>query len=241
MTVDFKIVAVRERQQMAENLRDALGLTDDDIIYDDRPEGGDPYVPTKKAWLSEHDEGVTHRVVLNEDVQVCNGFKTICEEIAQSHPDCAFSLFTKELDSEFYDEFVDNLTTPYVSHDWGIWGCAILMPVSVVEDCFHYIDLHYDENVHESYGIMSYLQHRQIPILTTMPVTVQHIGDASLYDPSLPIRRTTRFEENPEADWNSTEIASPPAVEWFKPRNREPQEDKLDRLMGILKGVIVDE
>lgn len=238
MTVDFKIVAVHERQEMAESLRDALGLSDEDIMYDDRPEGGNPYQTVKKAWLRPAAEGVTHRVILNEDVQVCTGFKEICDQAARSHPDCAFSLFTKELDSDYYDSFIENLTTPYVSHDWAIWGCAILMPVSIVEECFQYIDTCFDENVHESYGIFSFLRHKEIPILTTMPVTVQHIGDESLYDPTLPVRRTNRFEENPEADWSGQDIATVPEIEWFRPKSKEPKEDRLDRMMNILKGVI---
>ncbi len=32
------------------------------------------------------------------------------------------------------------------------------------------------------------------------------IGDESLVDQSLPIRRTTRFEKYPEADWNTKEV-----------------------------------
>ena len=239
MTVDFKIIASRTRQEMAKNLRDALSLTDADIVYDDRPEGGNPYVPTKAAWLLPHEEGVTHRVVLNEDVQVCENFKEIIEQMAQSHPGCAFSLFTMDLDSEDYSGFIEGLTTPYIHSDWTMWGCAILMPLSVVEECFSYIDTVFDENVHESFGIYSFLRHKEIPILTTIPVTVQHIGDDSLYDPSLPVRRTSRFEESPTADWSNTTIAQPPAIEWFKPKPKEWS--KLPDLLAILKGETEDD
>lgn len=235
MTVDFKIIASRSRQEMAENLRDVLELTDDDIVYDDRPDGGNPYAPTKAAWLLPHEDGVTHRVILNEDVQVCSNFRTIVEQMAQSHPDCAFSLFTMDLDSDDYSEFIEGLTTPYIQSDWTMWGCAILMPLAVVEECFNYIDTVFDENVHESYGIYSYLCHKDISILSTIPVTVQHIGDDSLYDPSLPVRRTCRFEENPDVDWSNEAIAQAPAIEWFKPRPREWH--SMPDLLAVLKGV----
>lgn len=229
--VDFKIVAVRERQSMAEGLRDALGLTDADIVYDDRPEGGNPYVPTKAAWLLPHEEGVTHRVVLNEDVQTCEGFKQICEQLALVHQDSAFSLFTMELNGEEYDDFISALETPYVDAGSVLWGCAIMMPLDIVQDCFQYIDLAYDpETVHESFGIHDFLRRKNVRILTTIPGTVQHIGDDSVYDPELPIRRSTRFEENPDTDWTSTEVAKAPAPEWIRPKPRPMQTPSGDEV-----------
>ena len=239
--VDIKIVASHQREEMVENLREALGLTDQDIFYDERTETGNPYLAVKQTWLLPHEEGVTHRVVLNDDVQVCNGFKQIIEQMAQSHPDCAFSLFTMAFDGDCYNDFISGLDSPYIRHDWSMWGCAILLPIGIVEECFSYIDTVFGNDALESFGILSFLRHKQIPVLSTIPITVQHIGDDSLYDPSLPVRRTTRFEENPTADWTSTQIENPPVLEWFKPRQTGKVENRTDRILNILRGVNVDE
>ncbi|UNT94272.1 MULTISPECIES: hypothetical protein [Allobaculum] len=239
--VDIKIVASRQRQEMVENLRDALELTDQDIFYDESAETGNPYLPVKQTWLLPHEEGVTHRVVLNDDVQVCNGFKQIIEQITQSHPDCAFSLFTMAFDGDCYNGFISGLDSPYIRHDWSMWGCAILLPIGIVEECFNYIEAVFGEDALESHGILSFLKHKQIPVLSTIPVTVQHIGDDSLYDPSLPVRRSSRFEENPTADWTSTQIENPPVLEWFKPRQTGKVENRTDRILNVLRGVNVDE
>ncbi|MFR7638468.1 MAG: hypothetical protein ACLUYS_02255 [Allobaculum sp.] len=239
--VDIKIVASRQREEMAENLRDTLELTDQDIFYDESTETGNPYLPVKQTWLLPHEEGVTHRVVLNDDVQVCNGFKQIIEQMTQSHPDCAFSLFTMAFDGDCYDDFISGLDSPYIRHDWSMWGCAILLPIGIVEECFNYIEAVFGEGVLESHGILSFLKHKQIPVLSTIPITVQHIGDDSLYDPSLPVRRSSRFEENPTADWTSTKVEDPPVLEWFKPRQTGKVEDRTDRILNILRGVNVDE
>ena len=239
--VDIKIVASHQREEMVENLREALGLTDQDIFYDERTETGNPYLAVKQTWLLPHEEGVTHRVVLNDDVQVCNGFKQIIEQMTQSHPDCAFSLFTMAFDGDCYNDFISGLDSPYIRHDWSMWGCAILLPIGIVEECFNYIEAVFGEDALESHGILSFLKHKQIPVLSTIPVTVQHIGDDSLYDPSLPVRRTTRFEENPTADWTSTQIENPPVLEWFKPRQTGKVENRTDRILNILRGVNVDE
>ena len=239
--VDIKIVASHQRQEMAENLRDTLGLTNQDIFYDESTEAGNPYLPVKQTWLLPHEDGVTHRVVLNDDVQVCSGFKQIIEQMAQSHPDCAFSLFTTAFDGESYNNFIIGLESPYIHHVWSMWGCAILLPIGIVEECFNYIDAVFGEDALESHGILSYLKQKQIPVLSTIPVTVQHIGDDSLYDPSLPVRRTARFEENPTADWTSTQIENPPVLEWFKPRQTGKVENRTDRILNILRGVNIDE
>ena len=239
--VDIKIVASRQRQEMAENLRDTLELTDQDIFYDESSETGNPYLPVKQTWLLPHAEGMTHRVVLNDDVQVCNGFKQIIEQMTQSHPDCAFSLFTMAFDGDCYNDFISGLDSPYIRHDWSMWGCAILLPIGIVEECFNYIDAVFGEDTLESHGILSFLKHKQIPVLSTIPITVQHIGDDSLYDPSLPVRRSSRFEENPTADWTSTQIENPPVLEWFKPRQTGKVENRTDRILNILRGVNVDE
>lgn len=111
------------------------------------------------------------------------------------------------------------------------------MPLAMVDECFNYIAINFDENVHESYGILSFLKHKGIPILTTIPVTVQHIGDDSLFDPDLPVRRTTRFEEHPEADWTNTKEVAVPDIPWFKPA---PASSRAD-FLSILKGVIEDD
>ena len=239
--VDIKIVASRQRQEMAENLRDTLELTDQDVFYDESSETGNPYLPVKQTWLLPHADGVTHRVVLNDDVQVCSGFKQIIEQMAQSHPDCAFSLFTMAFDGESYNDFISGLDSPYIRHDWSMWGCAILLPIGIVEECFNYIDTVFGNDALESFGILSFLRHKQIPVLSTIPVTIQHIGDESLFDPNLPVRRTTRFEENPTADWTSTKVEDPPVLEWFKPRQTGKVEDRTDRILSILRGVNVDE
>lgn len=46
----------------------------------------------------------------------------------------------------------------------------------------------------------------KIPILTTIPAIIQHIGDVSVIDPSKPIRRTQYFERDPVANWASQKI-----------------------------------
>lgn len=215
--VTIKITAVEKRRKMAESLQSRLGLRDEDVIFDDRPEGGNAMYTVKKAWLSPLEEGETHRLVLSEDLEVAEGFREICEQMVQAHPDCCFSLFTTHLNGPDYDSFCNTLDTPYVDHSVGIFGCAILLPSRYIKECFDWIEDNCAADVRDNAGILAWLKHKQLPILTTVPGLIQHIGDESVVDPSLPIRRSSRFIEHAQADWTSTKIAEPPAIEWFKP------------------------
>ena len=58
----------------------------------------------------------------------------------------------------------------------------------------------------ETYAFHQYALEKGIPVISTIPCLVQHLGDDSLVDEHLPIRRTTRFVKQPEADWSSTDV-----------------------------------
>lgn len=223
MSVTIKIVTCPQRAEMAETLKTALGLSNTDVICDDREGGGNPYYVYRKAFLTPKEPGETHRLVLNEDVEVCGNFKAIIEQITKAHPECAFSLFTPKLNSGYYDDFINNLKTPYLDYSGDMWGCAVLLPSDLIQECFAWIDANADpETVHDSLGTRDFLRYKGVQTLTTVPMLVQHIGDVSLYDPGLPIRKTTRFVDYPEdlADWTAAEVADIPALAWFAPKAR---------------------
>lgn len=229
--INYKIMAVESRKEMAESLRDKIGLTDEDIIYDDRPNGGNPFYTCKKAWLSPAIENETHRLVMNEDIEVCDNFQSVIEQIVPAHPDAVFTLFSTAINDAYYDKFGNSLESPYIEHNNGMFGCAILMPSKYIEECFAWIDSTYldQENIVDTQAILSFVKYKKLPLLTTVPMIVQHIGDDSLFDPSLPIRRTTRFKENPNVDWTQTKINKLPEIEWFKPIDKNDPKRPLNQ------------
>lgn len=81
-----------------------------------------------------------------------------------------------------------------------------MMPKDVAIECMEYTNNYYPDIKFESRAFTQFARERGIPIITTLPGLVQHIGDESLVDQSLPIRRTTRFEKYPDADWNTKEV-----------------------------------
>ena len=235
MTVEIRIRTCPARAEMAEKLRNELGLPETSVFKDDRENGGNPFYMWKK--MAENiPADATHICLLDDDVEVSSGFKTIVEQMVQAHPGCAFSLFTTDLNSSYFDEFLEKTTTPYLTCS-KLFGCAVILPVSVLAECFSWIDANYDsETVHDGHAAQEYLESKGIQILTTYPGVVQHNGDQSLYDPGLLIRRTVRFQKEPEADWTSTEIAQTPSLKWFAPTGKKSDNVSFADALSILRG-----
>lgn len=233
--VEIRIRTYPARAEKADKLRKELGLPETSVFTDDRQNGGNPFYMWKKMTENIPAEA-THICLLDDDVEASSGFKTIVEQMVQAHPGCAFSLFTTDLNSSYFDGFLEKTETPYLTCS-KLFGCAVVIPVSILEECFSWIDANYDpETVHDGHAAQEYLESNGVQILTTYPGSIQHNGDTSLYDPGLPIRRTARFQKEPVADWTSTEIAQTPSLEWFAPTGKKSDNASFADALSILRG-----
>lgn len=233
--VEIRIRTCPARAEMAEKLRNELGLPETSVFTDDRENGGNPLYMWFKM-IENIPADATHICLLDDDVEVSTGFKQIVEQMAAAHSQCAFSLFTTDLNSGYFDDFIGNLETPYVTCS-KLFGCAVILPVSILEECFNWIGTNCNlETAHDGHVVQEYLEQKGIQILTTIPGTVQHNGDTSLYDPGLPIRRTARFQKEPVADWTSTEIAQTPSLKWFAPTGKHSDNASFADALSILRG-----
>ena len=233
--VEIRIRTCPARAEKADKLRKELGLPETSVFTDDRQNGGNPLYMWFKM-IENIPADATHICLLDDDVEVSTGFKQIVEQMVQAHPGCAFSLFTTDLNSGYFDDFISNLETPYLTCS-KLFGCAVILPVSILEECFNWIQENCDlETAHDGHVVQEYLEQKGIQILTTIPGTVQHDGDVSLYDPGLPIRRTTRFEKVTSSDWTNPEIAECPTLEWFAPKKGRATGLSFDDAVKILRG-----
>lgn len=210
--IDIHIFGVHSREEMIQATAGKLSLPEDQIHYDDRPDGGSVMYTAKKAWLAEIPDSVTHLVVLSDDVEVCDGFAEICTQMVNAHPDDVITLFPYPFMHR--QPGLEKLLTPYVVSD-TLNGCGIIMPTKYIGRCFEWIDEHYINPKEDDYHIQLWAATNGIRMLTTIPATLQHIGDDSIFNPQAPIRRTDYYEQNPIADWNSTMVAVIPVREWF--------------------------
>lgn len=210
--IDIHVYGVHERDGMIAATVEKLGLCYDNVHYDDRTERGLMMYTAKKAWLSPIPNGVTHRVALADDVEVCDGFWEICEQIIDAHPDAIISLFPYEFMSRI--PAIEDIETPYFKCN-VLSGCAIIMPVEYIQPCFDYVKQRFDDNCADDEGIQAYAEDAGVEMLTTVPATVQHIGDDSVAFPGRLIRRTEYYEVAPKADWANPMVMEYIEKEWF--------------------------
>jgi hypothetical protein len=136
-------------------------------------------------------------------MDICDNFKEICDEIIKVHPDKIVSFFLWE--GRENNDYLNSLTSPYIYSRFVI-GMGILMPVKYIDDCFSYIKEKFDDNIADDIGIQKWAFDRGIPVISTIPSLVQHLGDVSLLDSNNPIRRSVYFEISPNADWSNKKI-----------------------------------
>ena len=177
--IDIRIMAHPSRRENVDRILSALSLPEDVVSWDDRETGGDAMYTAKKAWLAPIPENCTHRLVLQDDVEVCEGFSEIAEKVAKKTPGQIVSFFHCEkypCDCRYKRTFF-------------LWGCAIMIPASLVKDCWDFIE-HIPEYPwyrnagdilkHDDNSILAWAVMRNIPIINTVPALVQHLGDVSL-------------------------------------------------------------
>ena len=227
--IDIHVYGMHARDTMIANLVSKLNIPEENIHYDDRPDGGLMIYTAKKAWLAPVAKGVTHRVALADDVEVCDGFREICEKIAATHPNDIISFFPFEF--MHHNSDLDMLDTPYLK-TMSLFGAAIMMPIKYIEPCFAHIKICYDDRCADDDGIMSYAMLHDIRVLTTIPATVQHIGDVSLITPNAEIRRTIYFDQKANADWTNKKVVMYKRPEWFFSNH-----GKIRSNVGVLQDV----
>lgn len=229
MSIDVHIYGVHVRDSMIHNTKCKLGLSDDCIHYDDRPNGGFMIYTAKKAWLAPIDDGVTHRVALADDVEVCDGFMDICKQIAETHPKHIISFFPYEFMNR--NPQIEMLDTPYFKAHI-LSGCGIMMPVEYIKPCFDFIREKFHDECPDDFAIQTWAQSVGVQILTTIPALLQHIGDESIANKGCFVRRTVYYDECPEANWNSKKIMEYRLREWFFSNKGKQRKEK-----GVLTDV----
>lgn len=197
--IDVRIIAVPERKDLVNKNKNILKLPDENIVWDTKHIG---CVQTaKKAWCIETDKPFV--LVMADDAELCNDFMVYCEKIAQVHPDKIISFFPNQFKKR---NQVRNRKrrSPYISTREAS-GLAIMMKTEYVKQCIET----WDEAFCDDTNISRWAKANNIPIITTLPSLVQHIGDESIHDPTREVGRTDFFNPDPKNEnWDDGFVTS---------------------------------
>lgn len=210
--VDIRIMGCHARDELINATLGRLGANPEIVTYDDRPNGGDAMYTARMAWLRPFPSGATHRIVLQDDVEVCDGFRDISSNMIKQFPNVVWSLYNPRIRFEHKKQ-----ESPYVRISGGLChGAAVMMPVDVIIQLFMWIDAtlgrHYK---YDDCAIGEYAYLQNIPVMTTIPSIVQHLGATSSllgYSDRRKVSKVWIGRDVSGVNWNADRYSNSPAM-----------------------------
>ena len=203
MKCDIRIMASPKREERAKALARKLGLPPDAITWDDRPGGGDAMYTARKTWLHPMAEGATHRLVLQDDVIVCDGLPEILPEIIESHPRDVLTLITLDWRPRLLAENRDD--SPYFPI-LELPGCAILMPAVCIAPCMAWCesDPYPELRLFDDRMISAWCREQGQRMVAVLPNLVDHPDDGTLLPYQYPWKRSScTYRQQPMGNWRN--------------------------------------
>ena len=169
--VDVRIMACRERRPLVLEMLKKLNMDERIVVWAGK-EDDNAMKTARKAWLSSVEEDVTHRLVLQDDLLLCDGFMNYVEQIAKKYPNQIINLYNSRI--KFEDR---KLNTPYIKiSGYGIYGQAIMMKIDYIGRMFYLIDKYLGEDYpHDDCAIGVFAGIKKIDVLSTIPSLLQHL------------------------------------------------------------------
>lgn len=198
-TIDIKIMAHPSRRDNVLKILKQLNMEENIVIYDNREIGGDALYTARKAWLSPLPSDKTHRLVLQDDILLCDNFLNIVSDIINTMKDKVISLFNL-----VPIEMVKNKQCCYMKYE-TLSGCAIIMPAIYIQECWRWIDDNSGGRKQDDLLIADYCKKHNIDMFTTIPTIVQHLGDTELQSllsaKYAGLRYSTTYVQHPTDDF----------------------------------------
>lgn len=174
MSVEFRIMAVRERREkFILPMLDSLGMNESIVFYDHPREKEDRNAMqnAKHTWLAP--TRATHVCVLQDDLELCNGFVQAVEKCAENFPFSIFSFYQPRLKQQ--DRSPE---TPYIRiMGCGMYGQAIMIPAKLIPLVFYWGDRNFGTDYpHDDTVIGFFAKVNEIHVMATIPCLVQHLG-----------------------------------------------------------------
>lgn len=191
--IDIRIFAVPERKDNVKVLQKALQIPDGNIIWDNNHEG---ILPTaRKVWSLKTDKPFV--MVMNDDAEICKDFIKYAEKTISLHPDHVVSLFPWQFRKR---KQVRNRArrSPYILTK-EVMGLAVIMKKEYIKPCLDY----WTDDLADDVNITKWATDNGIPILTTLPSIVQHVGDTSTKGEEFEVIRTEFYDPDPkDENWD---------------------------------------
>lgn len=236
--LDVKIMGVKKRVHYITDILNRTGLTTDCVVLDDRgiAGGGDAWYNAKRCWLAPIPEGVTHRMVLQDDILTCNDFVGICEKLINVFPDVIWALNG----GTWILPTMRKNDSPYINvRGGGLSGQAVIIPVQHIRKMMEWSDSVFGETYkHDDGRIGFYALCNDVKVFGTIPSLVDHIQIDSVipnHNSKKRICKTWIGEDIGIQDWDNKDYNNSPFMTndiWI---NQKKEKDRYDRINAVIQ------
>lgn len=166
MKCDIKIMAVPSRLGNVAQLCSQLGLTIEDCAID-YEYSHLPLKTSREAFSLPYAEGVTHRLVLQDDVKICDNLQAFCDMLVNRYPESIIALCERD-NSKKKKEIPHNCvhTTKFVT------GQGLIIPRKYLNSIFNYLDRNNPSYPHDDWYYSYWAKIHKIEILSVFPSVV---------------------------------------------------------------------
>ena len=198
--IDIRIMGVQERMDNLRYNQEILNVPEDRIVIDTHYDGCKE--TAKQAWLIDTDK--PYVMVLQDDVELCNGFLGYCARIITAHPDKIVSLYSWQLSTAPPKGGMPT-SSPYIITPTAS-GPGIIMKTDYVKPC---VESWLDELPGDDTNIQKWAADNGISIVTTVPCILQHVGAISVYDPTRSLGESRYYDKDPSyVNWDTSYVTS---------------------------------
>lgn len=174
MKIDIRIMGVEKRLPLIRDILARTGLPESCVVLDDRgfAGAGSAWYTAKKAWLAPLPEGTTHRLVLQDDADVCDNFIGLVNKCVGKFPNVAWTFYS----ATWITPDMKKHNSPYIRiRGCRVGGVALLLPVEHIQRMIDWSDGVFGEDFkHDDARVGWYCAYNAVPMFTTIPSLSEH-------------------------------------------------------------------
>ncbi len=200
MKCDIKIMGCAKREANIAYLCNKLNLSFSDVAMD-WVMSGNPLLTSMQAFRMPYKTGVTHRCVIQDDIDICEDFSSFINTLVELYPQSVFSLYCQT--SKLLN-YADGSVMPTGG---AVHAPAIIMPLALIEDIYNQWQATCPDYIHDDRYYSRYFKQHGIQVLTTkpclvtltdMPSELKHNGMFKniAYSPSSPMELNWHYDKH---------------------------------------------
>jgi hypothetical protein len=165
---DIKLMGVPERLAHITETSLQLGIGPNDCFID-YAHLGSPLKTSRGAFNLPAEQGVTHRCVIQDDIDFCENFVPFVDYLVNHYPDAIFTLFCGSSKVKLYE------AGTIIKTGGQFWGPAVIIPLHYLDEIYRDLDAYNPDYKHDDCWYADWAIKHKVKTLTTIPTPVNTI------------------------------------------------------------------